>query len=124
MFNIFYICIYYIYLKKEATRLFTFRFGHHDSKESDGSVDVAEPATVKAEEDGGLGDHRRLVAHPGTEGGHRRTYIWHRWGGFTSPAQTSCINLSGRLLRSIMVRTLSRASSLVTPAEMTFTDTR
>lgn len=55
----------------------TFRLRHHHGEELDGAVDVAEPAAVKPEQDGGLGDHSRPVADPGTEGGHRRTWRSH-----------------------------------------------
>lgn len=50
------------------------RLCHHHSEELDGSVDVTEPAAVKCEEDGRLGDHGGPVTDPGTEGGHRRTW--------------------------------------------------
>lgn len=50
----------------------TFRLAHHHSEEPDGSVHIAEPAAVKPEGDGGLGDHGP-VTDPGTEMGDRRT---------------------------------------------------
>lgn len=58
-------------------RAVTFRLGHHHGEEPDGSVDVTEPAAVKPEEDGGLGDHSGPVADPGTERGDRRTCRSH-----------------------------------------------
>lgn len=55
----------------------TFRLRHHHSEEPDGSIDVTEPAAVKLEEDGGLGDHSGPVTNPGSEGGHWRTWRNH-----------------------------------------------
>lgn len=63
-----------------AGRSCTLRLGHHHGEEPDGSVDIAEPAAVKAEEDGGLGDHGGPVADPGAGRGHWRTYGTHSRG--------------------------------------------
>lgn len=57
--------------------IITFRLRHHHSEELNRSVDVTEPAAVKLEEDGGLGDHSGPVTDPGTEGGDRRTWRSH-----------------------------------------------
>lgn len=51
----------------------TFRLGHNHGEETDSSVDVTEPAAVKLEHDGGLGDHSRLFTDPGSGGGSRWT---------------------------------------------------
>lgn len=54
--------------------LLTFRLSHHYSEVLNSSINVTEPAAVKLEGDGGLGDHSRLLTDPGTGGGHRRTF--------------------------------------------------
>ena len=50
----------------------TFRLRHHHGEVAHGSVDVAEPAAVEAEDDGGFGDHRHPVAHTDAGRGNRR----------------------------------------------------
>ncbi len=57
--------------------IITFRLCHHHSEELNCSVDVTEPAAVKLEGDGGLGDHSGPVTDPGSERGGWRTWRSH-----------------------------------------------
>jgi len=104
--------------------IFTLRFGHHHREEPDGSVSVTEPAAVHLEDH--RGDRSRENTDPGAGEGHRRTY--RKQGVINRKPEVINRNRKQEVLyrkqevsRSIMVSTLSRASSLVLCSEMVFT---